>query len=90
MSDLIVIVYPSEQNAEEVRRRLLELQKEYVVQLEDAVIAVRTEDGGIRLNQLLNPTRMGALTGSLWGLLLGTIFLMPAFGWPAPPRDTSF
>lgn len=80
MSDLIVIVYPSEQKAEEVRQRLLELQKEYAVELEDAVIAVRSEDGRIRLNQLLNPTRAGALTGSLWGLLLGVIFLMPAFG----------
>jgi uncharacterized membrane protein len=80
MSDLIVIVYPSEQKAEEVRRRLLELQKEYVVELEDAVIAVRSEDGSIRLHQLVSPTQTGALTGSLWGLLLGAIFLMPAFG----------
>jgi uncharacterized membrane protein len=80
MSDLIVIVYPSEEKAEEIRQRLLELQKEYVVELGDAVIAVRSENGNIRLNQLLNPTGAGALTGSLWGLLLGTIFLMPAFG----------
>jgi len=80
MSDLIVIVYPSEQKAEEIRQRLLELQKEYVVELEDAVIAVRSEGGRIRLNQLLNPTAAGALTGTLWGLLLGVIFLMPAFG----------
>ncbi len=80
MSDLIVIVYPSEEEAEQVRQRLLELQKEYVVELEDAVIAVRSEDGSIRLRQLLNPTAAGALTGSLWGLLLGTIFLLPAFG----------
>jgi uncharacterized membrane protein len=50
MSDLIVIVYPSEKKAEEIRQRLLELQNEYVVELEDAVIAVRSEDGNIRLN----------------------------------------
>ena len=31
MSDLVVIVYPSEQKAEEVRKRLFELQKEYLI-----------------------------------------------------------
>jgi uncharacterized membrane protein len=80
MTDLVVIVYPSEQQAEEVRRRLLELQKEYLIELEDAVIAVNTGDGHVKLNQLLNPTAAGALTGSMWGLLIGALFLMPVFG----------
>ena len=45
MSDLVVIVYPSEQKAEEVRQRLLKLQTEYLITLSDAVIAVKTEAG---------------------------------------------
>ncbi|WP_029005691.1 DUF1269 domain-containing protein [Azorhizobium doebereinerae] len=80
MSDLVVIVYPSEQKAEEVRQNLLALQKEYVIALEDAVIAVKTEDGQIKLNQMVNTTGAGALGGSFWGLLVGTIFLMPVVG----------
>lgn len=85
MSDLVVIVYPSEAKAEEVRQRLLSMQKEYLIELEDAVIAVRDKDGRVRLNQLINPTAMGALTGSWWGLLIGAIFLMPAMGLVAGP-----
>jgi uncharacterized membrane protein len=42
MSDLVVIVYPSEAKAEAVRQRLFKLQKEYLT-LGDAVIAVKTE-----------------------------------------------
>jgi len=31
MSDLVAIIYPSEEKAEEVRGRLLKLQKEYLI-----------------------------------------------------------
>ena len=57
MSDLIAIVYPSESKAEEVRQRLLNLQKEYLITLSDAVIAVKTDAGEIRLNQLVTRPR---------------------------------
>jgi len=42
MSDLVVIVYPSQEKAEEVRKRLFELQKEYLIKLADAVIATKS------------------------------------------------
>ena len=56
MSDLVAIVYPSEAKAEEVRQRLFKLQKEYLIKLSDAVIAVKTEAGPVKLNQLVNMT----------------------------------
>ncbi|MCX5495919.1 DUF1269 domain-containing protein [Kaistia dalseonensis] len=80
MSDLVVIVYPSEEKAEEVRQHLLKLQKEYLITLADAVIAVKTESGHIKLNQLVNTTATGAISGGFWGLLIGTLFLMPVVG----------
>jgi uncharacterized membrane protein len=80
MSDLAVIAFPSEQKAEEVRKKLLEMQKEYVIQLGDAVVAVKNPDGSIKLNQLFHPAAMGAATGSFWGLLIGVIFMMPVVG----------
>jgi len=67
-------------SAEEVRQRLLKLQKEYLITISDAVIAVKTDSGGIKLNQLVNTTAMGAMTGSLWGLLIGVLFLNPILG----------
>jgi uncharacterized membrane protein len=80
MSDLVAIVYPSEAKAEEVRQRLLKLQKEYLITISDAVIAVKTDAGGIKLNQLVNTTAMGAMAGSFWGLLIGVLFLNPIIG----------
>ncbi|WP_157019356.1 DUF1269 domain-containing protein [Mesorhizobium xinjiangense] len=80
MSDLIAIVYPSETKAEEVRQRLLELQKEYLISMGDAVVATKTESGKIKLNQILNTTAAGAVTGSFWGLLIGVLFLNPLLG----------
>ena len=80
MSDLVAIVYPSEAKAEEVRQQLLKLQREYLITISDAVIAVKTESGNIRLNQLVNTTATGAITGSFWGLLVGVLFLNPIIG----------
>jgi uncharacterized membrane protein len=80
MSDLVAIVYPTEAKAEEVRQRLLKLQKEYLITIGDAVIAVKTDSGSIKLNQLVNTTAVGAMTGSFWGLLIGVLFLNPILG----------
>jgi uncharacterized membrane protein len=80
MSDLIAIVYPTEAKAEEVRQKLFELQKEYLIKLGDAVIATKTDAGKVKLNQLVNTTAAGAASGSFWGLLIGVIFLNPLLG----------
>ena len=80
MSDLIVIVYSSEAKAEDVRKRLFKMQKEYLVQLNDAVIAKKSEDGHVKLNQLINTTAVGAVSGGFWGTVIGALFLMPLVG----------
>jgi uncharacterized membrane protein len=80
MSDLVVIVFPTEKKAEEVRQKLLGMQKEYLIELTDAVIAVKDDKGRIKLNQLLNTTATGAVSGTFWGTLIGLIFLMPLAG----------
>jgi uncharacterized membrane protein len=80
MSDLVVIVYETEAKAEEMRKKLFGLQKEYLIELGDAAIAVKQPDGNVKLNQLLNTTAAGAAGGGLWGLLIGMIFLNPLLG----------
>ena len=80
MSDLVVIAFPSEAKAEEVRQKVLELQKDYLIELGDAAIAVKQPDGSVKLNQLVNTTAMGAVSGTFWGTLIGLIFLMPLAG----------
>jgi uncharacterized membrane protein len=80
MSDLVVIAFPTEAKAEEVRQKLLAMQKEYLIELGDAVVAVKDASGQIKLNQLLNTTAVGAVSGAFWGSLIGLIFLMPLAG----------
>ena len=80
MSDLVFIAFPTEQKAEEVREKVLEMQKEYLIELGDAVVAVKDDKGRIKLNQLMNTTATGAVSGALWGTLIGLIFLNPLLG----------
>ena len=80
MSTLIVIVYPDELQAEQVRLDFIKMQKEYLVSLEDAVIAVKKTDGKVKLHQMYNLTLGGAMSGGVWGTLIGLIFLNPLLG----------
>ncbi len=80
MADLIVIAYDDEFKAEEVRLALFRMQKEHLVDLEDAVVVTKTQDGKVRLNQSYNLVAAGAATGSLWGALIGLLFLNPLLG----------
>jgi uncharacterized membrane protein len=80
MSDLVVIAFPTEAKAEEVQQKLLAMQKDYLIEMGDAVIAVKDANGHIKLNQLINTTAAGAVSGTFWGALIGLIFLMPLAG----------
>jgi hypothetical protein len=89
MSDLVVIAFPTEAKAEEVRQKLLAMQKEYLIELGDAVVAVKDGKGNIKLNQLINTTAAGAVGGAFWGSLIGLIFLMPLVGAQGHGRQGS-
>ncbi|MBB3771593.1 putative membrane protein [Angulomicrobium tetraedrale] len=80
MADIVIIAYESEAKAEAARQELLKLQKEYLIELGDAVVAVRQEDGTIKLHQMVNTTLAGAASGGLWGGLVGLLFLNPLIG----------
>lgn len=77
---LIAISFDSENRADEARTELLRLQREYLVDLDDAVVAIRKPDGKVQLRQLYNLTATGAVSGGFWGTLIGLIFLSPLFG----------
>jgi uncharacterized membrane protein len=83
MADLIVVAYDDQHKAEEMRLKLLKLQSEYLLELEDAVVAVKKPDGKIKLHQAVNLPAMGALQGGFWGTLIGCLFFMPLFGMAA-------
>ncbi|WP_075291042.1 DUF1269 domain-containing protein [Pararhizobium arenae] len=85
MSDLIVIGFDNTEEADRVLVKLNGLKKEYLIDLEDAVVVVRDEAGKVHLKQSLNLTAIGAtsglLSGSIWGGLVGLLFLNPLAGF---------
>ena len=80
MSTLVVVSYEQEFQAEEVRLKLRKLQKDYLIDLEDAVVATKDAKGKVKLHQAMNLTGAGALSGGFWGALIGLIFMMPLLG----------
>jgi uncharacterized membrane protein len=80
MSNLVVIGYEDQFKAEEVRLMLWKMQKEYLIDLEDAVVAVKDDKGKVKLHQAVNLTAAGAAGGGFWGALIGLIFLNPLLG----------
>ncbi len=80
MSTLVVIGYDNAFAAEEVRLKLRKLQSEYLIDLEDAVVAVKDQAGKVKLNQAVDLTTAGAVSGGFWGSLIGLLFLNPLLG----------
>ncbi len=80
MSTFVAIKYDDLHKAEEVRLALAKLQKEYLIDMEDAVVAVKNEAGKIKLRQAMNLTAAGAISGGFWGSLIGLLFLNPLLG----------
>jgi uncharacterized membrane protein len=85
MSDLIVASFKGEDTADQVLNKLRELQKEHLIDLEDACVVVRHQNGKIRLKQAINLVGTGALGGAAWGglfgSLVGLLFLNPLLGF---------
>jgi uncharacterized membrane protein len=80
MSSLVVVGFPTAAEAETVRRELVDIQREQLVSLEDAVVVERDDNGTVHLHQAVNLTAAGAVGGGFWGVLVGMLFLNPLLG----------
>ncbi len=80
MSSLVVLAFDTETGAEQMRDDLLQMQKEHLIGLEDAAVAVRNKEGKVKIKQVTSLAGTLALGGAFWGLLLGLIFFVPVFG----------
>lgn len=77
---MVVVGFPTAGEAEEVRRALVDIQKEQLISLEDAVVVERDAEGHVHLRQAINLTAAGAASGGFWGVLVGLLFLNPLLG----------
>ncbi|MFC5182729.1 DUF1269 domain-containing protein [Actinomadura harenae] len=80
MSDLVAIAYDDVDTANKVREKVRQLQTQHVIEVSDAVVVERRQDGKIKLHQAVNTVAGGAAGGALWGGLIGLIFLQPLIG----------
>lgn len=84
MSTLVVLGFDGIHTADEVLNKLRSLQKEYLIDLEDACVVEREKNGKVYIKQAVNLTALGAATGgsrgALWGAIVGLLFLNPLAG----------
>ena len=79
MSDLVAIAYPDLATAQEVAGNVARLQKGHELELDDMVIVERKSDDKVKLHQP-STAGVGAVSGAVWGGLIGLIFLNPLLG----------
>lgn len=84
MSSLVVLGFDGIHTADEVLNKVRPLQKEHLIDLEDACVVERDKDGKVHIKQAVNLMALGATTGGLqgmlWGMLVGILFLNPLAG----------
>src|SRR5215475_14391541 len=84
MSNLVVLGFDGIHTADEVLNKVRPLQKEHLIDLEDACVVERDKDGKVHIKQAVNLMALGATTGGLQGMVLGMLvgilFLNPLAG----------
>jgi uncharacterized membrane protein len=80
MSELIAIAYRDERRAAKVVAALKSMRDNYLLDLEDAVYVTKDSAGKVEIHQTLSTTGAGAGWGSVSGLLVGALFLVPIAG----------
>jgi uncharacterized membrane protein len=79
-SELVVVTYPSPDDAEQVVHVLQRLQSEHLLELQDVVYCTRDEDGEIAVYQSVSRPLERAALGAFWGTFLGKCFNRPLLG----------
>jgi len=80
MSNLVVMAFDNEYGAEQVRDKLVDLQKAQLIKIDDACVVVRKQDGKVKVKQAANLAGAGALGGAFWGMLIVMLFFVPFAG----------
>ncbi|NJL02007.1 MAG: DUF1269 domain-containing protein [Spirulinaceae cyanobacterium RM2_2_10] len=83
MSTLVAIGFDDPYKADEVLLTLSRLQKEHLIDLEDAAVVVKDKEGKAKVKQAQDLVTAGVLSGGFWGLLFGTLLFAPVLGLAA-------
>src|SRR5664279_5177297 len=80
MSELMVLGFENEAAADDFGLKLAAMQKDLIVQLQDAAMVVRDADGKPHVKHDNHLVGAGALGGAFWGMLFGLLFFIPFLG----------
>jgi uncharacterized membrane protein len=80
MGELMVLGFENEAAADGFGLKLAEMQKDLIVQLEDAAEVVRDPDGKPHVKHGHNMVGAGAMGGAFFGMLFGLLFFIPFLG----------
>jgi len=81
MATLSVLKFPTADGAQQMESTLLNLQKQHLIEVQDAAIVTWPQGKKQpKTQQLHSLAGQGALMGAFWGMLFGLIFFIPFFG----------
>ena len=80
MTDMLVLAFDNIDGADNVKNKLVELNAQFLLKLDQIVEVVRKADGQVKIKEEPRLTGAAALGGAFWGLLIGLIFLVPGVG----------
>ena len=80
MTDMLVLAFDNIDGADNVKNKLVELNAQFLLKLDQIVEVVRKADGQVKIKEEPRLTGVAALGGAFWGLLIGLIFLVPGVG----------
>jgi len=80
MSELMVLGFENEAEADAFGLKLAQMQQQMIVQLQDAAEVVRDPDGKPHVKHDHHLVGAGAMGGAFWGMLFGLLFFVPFLG----------
>lgn len=80
MSELIILGYDSDKDATRAYEKVLELQRDFIVDLSGLAKVSVDADGKRHVETPGKLVGASAASGALWGMLFGILFLVPGFG----------
>jgi uncharacterized membrane protein len=80
MTDMVVLAFDTIDGAHTARTKLVDLNNQFLLKLDQAVEVDRMQDGHVKIKEERSLAGAGAIGGAFWGLLIGILFFLPGLG----------
>jgi uncharacterized membrane protein len=80
MANLVVVLYDDQFRAKEVMKELKVLKENKQLEIDDAAVVTKDNEGRFKVHQEHSLTKSGAVAGGLGGIAAGLLFTIPIAG----------